>query len=71
MCSYFDLSAVGGINSTSVISSPCLLVQRMTPNGLNNQMKGGVGKFLLQASKRRVEAELPKVESDFKVLSAS
>ena len=33
-------------------------------------MKGGAGQFLLQAGKRRVETELPKMESDFKVLSA-
>ncbi len=36
---------------------PRLLVQRMTPNGLNDQMKGGAGQFLLQAGKRRVEME--------------
>ncbi len=36
---------------------PRLLVQRMTPNGLNDQMKGGAGQFLLQAGERRVETE--------------
>ena len=36
---------------------PRLLVQRMTPNRPNDQMKGGAGQFLLQAGERRVETE--------------